>query len=69
MLARTEMSVVFVPGEVISQGSRAIARLTAGKMPKSFGIWHEYLESATVTEPSQKWEGWNEVNPASEKPK
>jgi hypothetical protein len=26
-------------------------------------------KSATVTEPSEKSEGWNEVNPTSEKPK
>ena len=35
MLAQAERLVVFVPGEVISQGSWK--RLTAGKIPKSFG--------------------------------
>jgi len=43
MLAQAEMLVVFVPGQFISQGSWAHARLTAGKMPKSATIWHEYL--------------------------
>ena len=33
MLAQTEMFVVFVPDEIISQGSRL---LTAGKVPTSF---------------------------------
>ena len=35
MLAQTEMFVVFVPGQDISQGREALASLTAGKIPKS----------------------------------
>ena len=35
MLAQTEMSVVFVPDETISQGS---LRLTAGKIPTSLDM-------------------------------
>ncbi|CDQ19545.1 hypothetical protein BN982_01842 [Halobacillus karajensis] len=48
MLAQTEMFVVFVLDEIISQGSSS--ELTAGKIPKSM-IRDDYLESATVTEP------------------
>ena len=44
-------------------------RLTAGKMPKSNGYGIGTYKSATVTEPFWKQKGWNEVNPASEKPK
>jgi hypothetical protein len=55
MLAQSVMTVVFVPGEVISQGSLVHTGLTAGKTPKfQSGIWCEYLESATVTESVQK---------------
>ena len=54
MLTQTEMFVVFVLGEDISQGKQVLACLTAGKIPKSFWIWYEYFESATVTEPFQK---------------
>lgn len=35
MLARSAMTVVFAPGEFISQGSPASAGLTAGDAPKS----------------------------------
>lgn len=36
MLARSAMIVVFVPGQVISQGSSVYTGLTAGVPPKSF---------------------------------
>ncbi len=60
------MAVVIVLGEKISQGS--LEKLTAGGTPTSL-IWRTHPESATVTELYGKPYRWNEVNPASEKPK
>ncbi len=67
MLTQTEMFVVFVLDEIISQGS--FHKLTAVDPPKSVWIWSSTLESATVTKLSWKQFRWNEVNPASEQPK
>ncbi len=67
MLTQTEMFVVFVLDEFISQGS--LLGLTAGEVPKSIRIWNYNLESATVTELKWKHFRWNEVNPTSEQPK
>jgi len=45
------MTVVFVPREVINEGS---CQLTAEKPPTSYGIWCSTLESATVTKSYRK---------------
>jgi hypothetical protein len=49
MLARPVTTVVFVPGEVISQGSPEQSGLTAEERPVSFGIWFSILQSAIET--------------------
>lgn len=46
MLARSVMTVVFVPGEVISQGSSEQSGLTAGEKPVF--LWEYGLPSHKV---------------------
>ena len=65
MLALSEMVVVFVLDELISQGIEA--SMMAEQNPKGNYGWR--LESATVTKSCLKRHEWNEVNPISEKPK
>lgn len=68
MLARSVMIVVFVPGEVISQGSPDLSGLTAEERPVSVSAdMAQYSLKCHSDDVFRKRKKWNAVNPSSGK--